>query len=65
MTNQANANDEKEKGSAFQWWMVSNLAFGAGFSAFISLLISPFVTDVTGNAADAGIIMTIISQTAH
>jgi len=64
MTNQANANGEKEKGSAFQWWMVSNIAFGAGFSAFISLLIPPFVTDVTGNAADAGIIMAIISLAA-
>ena len=64
MSNQANANGEKEKGSAFQWWMVSNIAFGAGFSAFISLLIPPFVTDVTGNAADAGIIMAIISLAA-
>lgn len=64
MSNQANANDEKEKGSAFQWWMVSNIAFGAGFSAFISLLIPPFVTDVTGNAADAGIVMAIISLAA-
>jgi predicted MFS family arabinose efflux permease len=64
MSNQAHANGEKEKGSAFQWWMVSNIAFGAGFSAFISLLIPPFVTDVTGNAADAGIIMAIISLAA-
>jgi len=56
--------DDREKGSAFEWWMISNLAFGAGFSAFISLLIPPFVTNVTGNAADAGIIMAIISLAA-
>ena len=64
MSNQANANVEKEKGSSFEWWMVSNIAFGAGFSAFISLLIPPYVTDVTGNAADAGIVMAIISLAA-
>jgi len=53
-----------EKGSAFEWWMISNLAFGAGFSAFISLLIPPYVTGVTGNSADAGIVMAIISLAA-
>ena len=58
MTNGSTTN-QQAKGPAFQWWMISNLAFGAGFSAFISLLIPPFVTDVTGNAADAGIIMAI------
>ena len=62
MTNQVTNN--KTNGSAFEWWMVSNIAFGAGFSAFISLLIPPFVTDVTGNAADAGIVMAIISLAA-
>ena len=64
MTNQMTANENKGKGSSFEWWMVSNIAFGAGFSAFISLLIPPFVTDVTGNAADAGIVMAIISLAA-
>jgi len=44
--------------------MISNLAFGAGFSAFISLLIPTYVTNVTGNSADAGIIMAIISLAA-
>jgi len=63
MSNQAVV-QTNEKGPAFEWWMISNLAFGAGFSAFISLLIPPFVTDVTGNAADAGIIMAIISLAA-
>jgi len=60
-----NTNDtQSAQGPAFEWWMVSNIAFGAGFSAFVSLLIPPFVTDVTGNAADAGIIMAIISLAA-
>ena len=35
--------------------MVANLAVGMGWAAFITLLIPPYVTEVTGNAADAGI----------
>ena len=50
-----------EKGPAFEWWMVSFFAVGAGFGAFVSLLIPPFVTQATGNAADAGIVMAIVS----
>jgi predicted MFS family arabinose efflux permease len=44
--------------------MVSFIAAGAGWSAFISLLIPPYITEVTGNAADAGIVMAIISLAA-
>ena len=53
-----------EKGPAFEWWMVSYFAVGAGFSAFVSLLVPPFVTQSTGNAADAGIVMAVISLAA-
>ncbi len=64
MTN-TNANDaQNAQGPAFEWWMFSFIAAGAGFSAFISLLIPPYVTQVTGNAADAGIVMAIISLAA-
>jgi len=60
-----NTNDtQSAQGPAFEWWMVSNIAFGAGFSAFVLLLIPPFVTETTGNAADAGIVMAIISLAA-
>ncbi len=52
------------KGPAFELWMISNLAMGAGFSAFVALLIPPFVTDATGNAADAGVVMAVISLAA-
>jgi MFS family permease len=55
---------KKATGPSFEWWMVSNLAMGAGFSAFVALLIPPFVTESTGNAADAGIVMAIISLAA-
>ena len=48
----------------FQWWMISFIAAGAGWAAFISLLIPPFVTESTGSAADAGIVMAIISLAA-
>lgn len=56
MTTQAHT-----KARTFEWWMFSNFAQGAGFSAFVSLLIPPFVTDVTGQASEAGVVMAIIS----
>jgi MFS family permease len=55
---------EQPKQSAFEWWMVSNFAVGAGFAAFVALLIPPYVTEVTGSAADAGIVMMFISLAA-
>ncbi len=51
-------------GRSFEWWMISFIAAGVGWSAFISLLIPPFVTEATGNAADAGIVMAVISLSA-
>lgn len=61
----ASTNDGSlEKGPAFELWMISFIAAGAGWSAFISLLIPPFVTEATGNAADAGIVMAVISLSA-
>ena len=56
---------ENAKGPAFEWWMFSFIAAGAGWSAFISLLIPPYVTEASGgNAANAGIVMAIISLAA-
>lgn len=51
-------------GRSFEWWMFSFIAAGAGFSAFISLLIPPYVTEATGDAANAGIVMAVISLAA-
>lgn len=45
----------------FELWMLSNFAVGAGYSAFVSLLIPPYVTEVTGDASAAGIVMAIIA----
>ncbi len=56
--------DQPPKRSPFEWWMVSNFAVGAGFAAFVALLIPPYVTEVTGSAADAGIVMMFISLAA-
>jgi MFS family permease len=56
--------EEPAKKSAFEWWMLSNFAVGAGFAAFVALLIPPYVTEVTGSAADAGIVMMFISLAA-
>jgi hypothetical protein len=52
------------KKSVFEWWMVSNFAVGAGFAAFVALLIPPYMTEVTGSAADAGIVMMFINLAA-
>ena len=46
---------------AFEWWMTSNFALGVSFSAFVSLLIPPFVNEVTGEASASGVVMAIIS----
>lgn len=46
---------------AFEWWMLSNFGMGLAYSAFVSLLIPPFVTEVTGEASSAGIVMAIIA----
>jgi len=59
-----NSEAQSTKGPAFEWWMISNLAMGAGFSAFVALLIPPFVTEATGKAADAGVVMAVISLAA-
>ena len=56
--------EKTAKGPAFEWWMFSFIAAGAGWSAFISLLIPPYITGAAGNAADAGIVMAIISLAA-
>lgn len=56
--------NSESQGRTFEWWMISFVAAGAGWSAFVSLLIPPFVTESTGNAADAGIVMAVISLAA-
>ena len=34
---------------SFELWMVSNAAAGAAIGSFLTLLIPPFVTEVTGS----------------
>jgi predicted MFS family arabinose efflux permease len=41
--------------------MLSNFAMGAGYSAFVSLLIPPFVKEISGDASAAGVVMAIIA----
>ena len=52
------------EGRPFEWWMTSNFAMGASFSAFIALLIPPYVTEVTSDVAAAGAVMAVISLAA-
>jgi predicted MFS family arabinose efflux permease len=44
--------------------MIANIAMGAGFSAFVALLIPAYITQTTGSPADAGVVMAIISLAA-
>ena len=45
----------------FEWWMLSMFAIGLSYSAFVSLLIPPYVTATGGDASTAGIVMGIIA----
>ncbi len=56
--------NSETKGGAFQWWMISNLGVGAGFSAFVALLVPPYITELTGSAAEAGVVMALMSLAA-
>lgn len=52
------------KQPAFQWWMASNVAVGAGWAAFIALLVPPYITQATGSASQAGVVMAMMSLAA-
>ena len=45
----------------FEWWMLANFAVGAGYSAFVSMLIPPYVKEIAGDASAAGVVMAIIA----
>ena len=64
MANETAVENKNVKSPSFEWWMISNIVLGAGFSAFVALLIPPYVTGVTGNATDAGVVMAIVSLAA-
>jgi predicted MFS family arabinose efflux permease len=50
--------------SAFQPWMFANVAVGAGFTAFVALLVPPYITQATGSPSEAGVIMALMSLAA-
>ena len=52
---------ETAQPKTFEWWMLANFAVGAGYSAFVSLLIPPFVKEISGDASAAGVVMAIIA----
>jgi predicted MFS family arabinose efflux permease len=52
------------EGRALQAWMISNFAAGAALSAFMPLLVPAYITELTGEAGTAGIVMAIISLAA-
>lgn len=52
------------KQPAFQSWMFANVAVGAGFTAFVALLVPPYITQATGSASEAGVVMAMMSLAA-
>ncbi|MFW2382902.1 MAG: MFS transporter [Acidimicrobiales bacterium] len=52
------------KQPAFQPWMFANVAVGAGFTAFVALLVPPYITEATGSASEAGVVMALMSLAA-
>jgi MFS family permease len=44
--------------------MISNVAIGMAIGSFLTLLVPPFITDVTGSAARVGIVFALISLAA-
>lgn len=44
--------------------MTANFAVGAGFSAFVALLVPPYISQATGSASAAGVVMAIMSLAA-
>jgi predicted MFS family arabinose efflux permease len=52
------------KQPAFQSWMFANVAVGAGFTAFVALLVPPYITQATGSASEAGVVMALMSLAA-
>ena len=48
----------------FEPWMISNVAIGIAVGSFLTLLVPPFTTDVTGSAARVGIVFALVSLAA-
>jgi predicted MFS family arabinose efflux permease len=44
--------------------MTSNVAIGAGWAAFVALLVPPYITQATGSASKAGVVMAMMSLAA-
>jgi hypothetical protein len=49
---------------AFQTWMTANVAVGAGWAAFVALLVPPYISQATGSASEAGVVMALMSLAA-
>jgi predicted MFS family arabinose efflux permease len=49
---------------AFEPWMISNVGVGAATASFLTLLVPPFVADVTGSATRVGLVFAVISLAA-
>lgn len=49
---------------SFEPWMVSNVATGAAQQSYMTLLIPPFITSVTGSALRSGIVLAVVGLAA-
>jgi len=56
------SNSSATKAKTFEWWMVAMFAVGLSYSAFISLLIPPYISSLQGGSAStAGVVMAIVA----
>jgi MFS family permease len=53
-------NQETESNSSFEWWYVAHLVFGIVYLGFVPILVPTYVIEISGSAAEAGVVMAII-----
>ncbi len=60
MASSDNNQAKKSNESAFEWWYVAHFVFGIIFLGFVPILVPTYVIEISGSAAEAGVVMAII-----
>jgi predicted MFS family arabinose efflux permease len=53
-------NQASESNSSFEWWYVAHFVFGVIYLGFVPILVPTYVIEISGSAAEAGVVMAII-----
>lgn len=54
------ANGKQKKNSSFEWWYIAHFVFGVVYLGFVPILVPTYVIEISGSAAEAGVVMAII-----